>query len=218
MYIIDTICKLAQEQVGTREIGNNLTTYGELYGWNGVPWCVIFLWWIFHQAKRPELFYAGGRTASCSELLRWAEAAGLTVPISQGVQRGDLLLFNFSMGMSPEHCGLAVSDTQPGSLAVATVEGNTSSGSSGSQSEGGCVAIKTRYPYQIVAVIRPAYEPETDYDGRWSAGVIREALDDGALAGYPDGLFRPDRAVTREELAQFWHNIKEALRRGLDDI
>ena len=57
------------------------------------------------------------------------------------------------------------------------------------------------------------YEPETDYDGRWSAESIREALADGVLTGYPDGLFRPDRAVTREELAQFWHNIKEALRK-----
>lgn len=213
MYIIDALVKLAREQVGTRETGNNLTKYGETYGWNGVAWCVIFLWWLFHELKRPELFYAGGKTASCSELLRWAKAAGLLIPVSSGVQRGDLLLFNFSRGKSPEHCGLAVSDTQPGSLAVATVEGNTSSGEAGSQSAGGCVALKLRYPYQIVAVIRPAYEPETDYDGRWSAESIREALADGALSGYPDGLFRPDRAVTREELAQFWHNIKEALRK-----
>jgi hypothetical protein len=37
--------------------------------------------------------------------------------------------------------------------------------------------------------------------GRWSEGAIKKLKDQGIMQGYPDGLFRPDRPVTREELA-----------------
>lgn len=37
--------------------------------------------------------------------------------------------------------------------------------------------------------------------GRWSEEAIRRVRDSGIMMGYPDGTFRPMRAVTREELA-----------------
>ncbi|NGZ75084.1 S-layer homology domain-containing protein [Saccharibacillus alkalitolerans] len=40
-----------------------------------------------------------------------------------------------------------------------------------------------------------------DTDGHWASGAIAAAAAHGALSGYPDGSFRPDRAVTRAEIA-----------------
>ncbi len=36
---------------------------------------------------------------------------------------------------------------------------------------------------------------------RWSAKVIKRAADAGIVAGYPDGTFRPEKSITREEMA-----------------
>jgi len=38
-------------------------------------------------------------------------------------------------------------------------------------------------------------------DDRWSASVIKEAALDGVLLGYPDGTFKPEASITREEYA-----------------
>lgn len=37
--------------------------------------------------------------------------------------------------------------------------------------------------------------------GRWSEGAIKWAAENGLLIGYEDGTFRPDKPLTREELA-----------------
>ena len=60
---------LAAGELGAMEspAGSNRTKYGQWYGWNGVPWCMIFVQWCFHQAGRPLPY----RTASCSALLSW---------------------------------------------------------------------------------------------------------------------------------------------------
>lgn len=38
-------------------------------------------------------------------------------------------------------------------------------------------------------------------EGRWSAAAIKWAAENGLLIGYEDGTFRPDKPLTREELA-----------------
>ncbi|MCE5280755.1 MAG: S-layer homology domain-containing protein [Deltaproteobacteria bacterium] len=39
----------------------------------------------------------------------------------------------------------------------------------------------------------------TDIAGHWAAADIMKLVDEGAIAGYPDGTFRPDNPVTRAE-------------------
>lgn len=41
----------------------------------------------------------------------------------------------------------------------------------------------------------------TDIGGHWAEELIRQAVDSNMAKGYPDGTFRPDRAVTRSEYA-----------------
>ena len=38
-------------------------------------------------------------------------------------------------------------------------------------------------------------------DGAWYAGAVRWAADSGIVAGYDDGTFRPEKTLTREQMA-----------------
>lgn len=41
----------------------------------------------------------------------------------------------------------------------------------------------------------------TDTAGHWAEGMIRQAVTNGIVTGYPDGSFKPDHVVTRAEFA-----------------
>ena len=41
------ILKVLEKEVGYVEGKNNDNKYGKAYGWNNVPYCVIFIWWAF---------------------------------------------------------------------------------------------------------------------------------------------------------------------------
>jgi hypothetical protein len=43
--------------------------------------------------------------------------------------------------------------------------------------------------------------PFPDTAGHWAEAIVREAVEQGWVDGYEDGTFRPDRPVTREQLA-----------------
>ena len=65
---------------------------GKAYGMDGVYWCMQFVWWCFQQADK-TLFMDGGKTASCGELMRWAQAHGQWV--TTGYRPGDVLIYDF---------------------------------------------------------------------------------------------------------------------------
>lgn len=206
---LSKVIEIARADLGYTESppNSNRTKYGEAYGMNGQPWCVMALWYWFREAGERMAFFGGGKTASCGTLLRWYREQGLTVPVEQ-VQAGDIVILNFHGTKDTEHCGLVVEDDkgEDGKLiSVYTIEGNTSPGLEGSQDNGGCVALKRRFFNQIVGVCRPQYQPEPvtvdDIKGRWSEKDIRLCMEHGILKGYPDGTFRPTQPVTREELA-----------------
>ena len=212
---LSKVLEVARADLGYTEspANSNMTKYGEWYGMNGQPWCVIFLCWLFNQAGERMAFFGGGKTASCSVLLRWYREQGLTVPVSE-VRAGDIVLLNFHGKSEPEHCGLVVDVfhmIQPGPDHegiidyIRTIEGNTTSKKDGSQDNGGCVAMKQRFEKNIVAVCRPQYQPEPeakdDVAGHWAEEDIRWCMEHGLMQGYPDGSFQPDRPVTRAELA-----------------
>lgn len=191
--------------------GSNQTKYGAEYGWNGVFWCVIFLWWCFKKAGQSAAFFGGAKTASCGTLYRWYREQGLIVPFEQ-VQLGDIVLENFSGTSDPEHCGLVEKIVDIESGWIRTIEGNTSPGLEGSQNNGGCVALKARNRKNIVAVLRPMYkedEPKKDYEGHWAEEVIKWNIKNKIMEGYPDGNFKPQEAPTRAELAQTAYDLAE---------
>lgn len=208
----DKVIEIARLELGVTEspAGSNRVKYWKDYDpkMQGQPWCVAFLWWCFDKAGERMAFFGGGKTASCSMLLRWYREQGLTVPV-ENVKVGDIALLNFHGGKDPEHCGLVVDlpiEEPYGFVYIETIEGNTSPGYEGSQDNGGCVALKRRTPGKIVGVCRPQYKPEEpekidDITGHWAEAAILRCMERGLLKGYPDGTFRPNEPVTRAELA-----------------
>lgn len=193
---------------GSNEVKYNDAYYGKKVSGKDYAWCVTFLWWVFQEAQERRAFFGGGKTARCSVLLRWYQEQGLTVSVTE-VQRGDIVMLNFSDGISADHCGLVI---ERDGNTVKTVEGNTSPGEEGSQDNGGCVALKTRYPYQIVGVCRPQYkaeEPEDDITGHWYTDDVKWCIEHGFIKCYPDGSFKPDQPVTRAELATVIRRLAE---------
>lgn len=220
----EAVTAVVRGEIGKTEYppSSNITPYGEAYGLNGVPWCVQFLWWCFREAGESAAFFGGAKTASCGTLLKWYQEQGLTVPVSE-VQPGDVVILNFHGTKATEHCGYVTSVVRNKGksdgyvLRIQTIEGNTSI--SGSQSNGGMVCEKTRYPSQAVGVCRPQYKeeepmPKTDYENHWAEQHIRWAMEEGLIHGYPDGSFRPDQPVTRAELATILHryHAKEGVK------
>ncbi|HVI40161.1 MAG TPA: S-layer homology domain-containing protein, partial [Anaerovoracaceae bacterium] len=47
----------------------------------------------------------------------------------------------------------------------------------------------------------------TDIDGHWAEDIIKEAADLKIVGGYPDGTFRPDNLIKREEFYKLLTNI-----------
>ena len=206
---LSKVIEVARGELGYAETPVNRTKYWDEFDpkWQGQPWCVCFLWWVFNTAGDRMAFFGGGKTASCSVLLRWYREQGMTVPV-EDVQVGDIVILNFSGTKDTEHCGLVyevVRDSYGKLVGVRTYEGNTSP-SDGSQSNGGMVCDKDRLKRYIVAVCRPQYkeddpQPVDDVTGHWAEENIRWCIEHGLMKGYPDGSFGPDQGVTRAEIA-----------------
>ena len=191
---VNSVLTTARNEVGATEYppGSNKTKYGAAYGWDGVPWCVMFLWWCFREGGESAAFYGGNKTASCSYLLEYYQARNqLCQP-----QHGAIAFYNFQGTKTPEHCGIIIGNADNG--LYWSIEGNTSTGD-GSQDNGGCVALKLRSPDSMVACAMPKYS--SDYAGHWAKPAIEWAVRTGIMVGYPDGTFLPDMPVTRAELA-----------------
>ena len=72
---LSKVIEIARNELGVTESppGSNRVKYWDLYdkSYQGQPWCVAFLWWVFQQAGERMAFFGGGKTASCGMLLRW---------------------------------------------------------------------------------------------------------------------------------------------------
>ena len=150
------VLAVAVREIGTVEQSGNRQKYGKAYGMDGVYWCMQFVWWCFQQADK-TLFMDGGKTASCGELMRWAQAHGQWV--TTGYRPGDVLIYDFpGTAYKTDHCGICESVS---GQYVTAIEGNTSSGISGSQANGDGVYRKRRPKAHIVGAYRPDYEEDT---------------------------------------------------------
>lgn len=173
---VQKIISTAKGQVGTKEGSNGNNKYGAEYGLNYQPWCCIFVWWVFKHAGGSALFYGGNRCASCTTLRDYYSSKGQIVST---IKPGDLIFFNWDNGTARprcQHIGIATS-TENSDGTFTTIEGNTSSGSSGSQDNGGCVAQKTRKRSQVVSVARPAY----------AGATFDDAIPDGGSYDFASG-------------------------------
>lgn len=83
MNQIDALIEVATAQIGTAEdprgsnnVKYNTAYYGRPVSGSSYPWCMVFVWWCFREAGLSSLFYDGGKTASCTTLMKWAQFRG----------------------------------------------------------------------------------------------------------------------------------------------
>ena len=119
------------------------------YGESGVPYCAMFVSWVFAQAGATCPGLPG---AYCPYVERDGRNAGRAVD-KASAQPGDVVLFDWGGDGVVDHVGIV--EANNGSY-LTTIEGNTSSGG-GSQSNGGVVARRTRAFSSVRCVLRPTY-------------------------------------------------------------
>lgn len=141
------LLQIAEWQLGMMEYphGTNRVKYGEEYGLNGYPWCLMFIWWCFREAGF-NLY----KTASCTTLTNRYKASGQWV--TGGYRPGDIAMFDFSGNRKrTQHCGIIVEVTQ---THVVTIEGNTSEAN---DANGGMVMRRIRNQRLVTGACRPNY-------------------------------------------------------------
>lgn len=138
-----------------------MTKYGEEYGWNGVAWCAIFIWWLYKNSGLSSIYLNGGKTASCTAIKEFYEKYNQWFT-NNNYYPGDIAIMSFKKSREIQHCGLIVE--QVDDMYYKIIEGNTSSSAAGSQDNGGIVALRTRNINNILGVARPQYETEEDED------------------------------------------------------
>lgn len=110
------------------------------YGSTGVPYCAMFVSWVFAHAGAT---CAGIPSAYCPYVRRDAESAGAIVD-KASAQPGDVILFDWGGDGVCDHVGIV--ERNRGSY-VQTIEGNVS----------GAVARRTRSCGVVNAIVRPSY-------------------------------------------------------------
>ena len=174
-----SVIRRAILQAGYVEGRNNDTKFGAAIGANHQSWCASFLWWCGEHAAGTNPIAKSASAAYIQDLTvsqkggSWVmRKTGSNVTKKAGLSKarlGDIVSFDFGAGdLWRDHTGFVLGRT--GSSYV-TIEGNTSSGASGSQSNGDTVAIRIRHYSQVCSIVRPDYSkskerrPETAYSG-----------------------------------------------------
>lgn len=117
-------------------------TGSSYYGTTGVPYCAMWVSWVFAQAGAT---CAGLPEAYCPYIRNKAKEARATLSDKTKAQAGDVILFDWGAADGVEdHVGIV--EVNCGGY-VQTIEGNV----------GGCVARRTRAWSDVTYVIRPAY-------------------------------------------------------------
>lgn len=114
-----------------------------------VWWCAIFVSWVFSQAG----IATQGLLPSynCDQIRSRARAKGWVISSKYEARPGDIVLFDWGRDGSCDHIGIVEKNN---GTYVTTIEGNTSSGTAGSQSAGNGVWRRTRAWGSVACVIR----------------------------------------------------------------
>ena len=202
--ILDT----ALAELGYRESpsGSNRTKYGQWYGLDGQPWCVMFVQWVFHRAGAAELLPV--KTASCGTMMRGAKTVGKWV--TKDYRPGDVVIFDFSgTGTRTEHMGIVIECRGKN---LYTVEGNTADGDN---SNGGQVLTRLRPLAVVRGAVRPDYTEEEQAMDNTPSGyaveAVRWARENGILYGNAAGDLKLHDPVTREQVLTFLHRFAKSI-------
>lgn len=204
MATAEKVLDAARGELGVKEspAGSNRTKYGKWYGFDGQPWCMMFVQWCFAQAGQ-KLPYT---TASCSGLLNWCKRHHKEY-IADSPEAGDVVIYKFG------HTGIVES---VGTGTITAIEGNTSPGASGSQDNGGMVCRRTRKTSTVTAYLRFSEKKEDKKMDNTPSPAHKEGVDwavkNGILTGDSGGDLRLSEAVTRQQLCTMLKRLADLLK------
>lgn len=134
------IVDIARKEVGTSEspVNSNRTKYGEWFGWNGQPWCGMFVSWCYYMAgvELPKIGFSKPGFAGCqSAVAYWTKAGKITTK----PKPGDIVFYDFNGDGRYDHTGIFVRHLNDSQFEA--IEGNTSIQN---QANGGQVMVRKR--------------------------------------------------------------------------
>lgn len=129
------------------------------FGESGIPYCAMFVSYCLNWAGVEA---AGLPGAYVPWILSANSDAGRLVA-NEDAQPGDLVMFDWQGDGVADHIGI-VEENHADEGWMQTIEGNTSSGSGGSQSNGGGVYRRARNYSSIIGIARPYYETQEEED------------------------------------------------------
>lgn len=191
MATVSELLDIARRQIGVKEcppnsnnVRYNTWYYGREVNGRAYPWCMVFVQWVFDQAKVKLPI----RTASCGALMRAAQSADCWV--TGDYRPGDVVIYDFPGGAATDHCGIV--ESVDGTY-ISAIEGNTSSTS---DADGGAVERRARKFAQIVGAVRPSYDKEVEevrYNTveecpDWARETVQKLVDKKYLDGTGKGL------------------------------
>lgn len=136
---MNKLINIANDEIGTVEVpkNSNKTKYGKWFGWNGVPWCGIFVSWVYAQNKTPlgNIGFLKG-FAGCQTAVAHFKK---TKEITKTPQSGDIVFYDWNNDKRYDHTGIFVKQIDENHFEA--IEGNTSINN---QSNGGQVMKRIR--------------------------------------------------------------------------
>lgn len=149
------LLRIASTEIGYVEEPTNKTKYGEWFGFDGFPWCGMFMSWVYSLAgcPIPRVDFAKG-FASVPAMFQYAKKNGL---ITTDPQPGDLVIYDWQKGKvtesdwTPDHVGMFESWTDKQAGTFVAVEGNTSPKN---MSNGGMVQSTRRNTLFVQAFVK----------------------------------------------------------------
>lgn len=187
---------------GTKCGRDYATRHGAYFATSGVPYCAMFVTWVLRQAG---VRIPGGDFAYVPYGINAARNEGRLIPARQA-RPGDLAAFDWDGDGVADHVGVVEANRWSH---LQTIEGNTSSGAHGSQSNGGGVYRRTRSFDEVAAVWRPYYDEAPasraaerpaiglEADGYWGEATTRLLQE---VLGTPvDGAVSSQDSTWREQ-------------------
>lgn len=226
----ERVLELAMNEVGEEDGGKYIAFYNELTG-IGLPanaaWCAAWVTYIMRRAGVPTesvLNFKGCATASewFAERGRFKTRKSGYVPLP-----GDIIMYEWSpedeyteCDDGDDHTGI-VEKTENG--LVYTIEGNnngmcrrTRRSLGDKYISGYCIPIYNvrgaddMLSYEDFVKYMRRYEREKAERpvSEWAEGAVKYCRENGIMNGDDDGEFRPQSAVTRQEVAQVIYNLR----------
>ena len=72
--------------------------------------------------------------------------------------------------------------------------------------------------FLIMLITTGVYAAPRDIERHWTGNAVNTLLSHGVIDPYPDGRFKPDKAITKEEAAAVFANIVKDLENGADVV